>query len=50
MGSMPPGCTADLYAKILSRVCDSDTKVGILFLNCFVFMMYTLITEIVLKL
>ena len=27
MGSMPPGCSAELYSEILRRVCDSDTKV-----------------------
>jgi fructose-1-phosphate kinase PfkB-like protein len=27
MGSMPPGCPADLYSQILKRVCDANTKV-----------------------
>ena len=27
MGSMPPGCTRDMYSNILLRVCDSETKV-----------------------
>ena len=29
MGSMPPGCSADLYSEILKRVCDSKTKVSV---------------------
>lgn len=33
MGSMPPGCSADLYSEILKRVCDSQTKVSALYLN-----------------
>lgn len=28
MGSMPPGCSLDLYSSILRRICDSKTKVS----------------------
>eukprot|EP00596_Hydrurales_sp_CCMP1899_P007185 CAMPEP_0119039558 /NCGR_PEP_ID=MMETSP1177-20130426/9122_1 /TAXON_ID=2985 /ORGANISM="Ochromonas sp, Strain CCMP1899" /LENGTH=376 /DNA_ID=CAMNT_0007003605 /DNA_START=168 /DNA_END=1298 /DNA_ORIENTATION=- len=27
MGSMPPACPTDLYAQILSKICDSESKV-----------------------
>ena len=28
MGSMPPGCSLDLYSSIIRRICDSKTKVS----------------------
>lgn len=28
MGSMPPGCSLDLYSSILRRICNSKTKVS----------------------
>ena len=30
MGSMPPGCSLDLYSSILSKICNSKTKVSII--------------------